>query len=300
MNTSIRSILLLLVGLVATSSLSAQYRPTEAKVTLFSGPYYTGERITLLANEKIDDFNYTRFPSGRGANNRVSSIRVEGDVEVTIFLYREFSGEQISIHNSVSRLSRIQLRSERETWDNNLSSISVRSLRPPRPPPSRPTNDFIGPVVSAPQKSGSRNDDRLHRHDRRSETFKIVRKAYLDVLDREPDSTGLVQYAGIVEDRGWSEDRLRKELRRSHEYRNVTIPNRISKAYKEVLGRAPDSAGRSFYTRQMISRGWTETRLRDALKQSPEYAQRKAGQRHRTPIGPMLAGQSRRLHITGG
>lgn len=299
MNTSIRSLLFLLVGLAGAASLSAQRRPAEATVTLFSGPNFTGERITLSADEKIDDFNFTRFPSGRGANNRVSSIRVEGDLEVTLYLYREFSGEKITFRDSVARLSRLALHSEPETWDDNLSSITVRSLpsRTHRPTPANP--HFIGPVVSAPQTT-HRPSAGYNRRDRHNETFKIVRQAYLDVLDREADPQGLVQYAGIVEDRGWSEDRLRQELRRSREYRNVTIPRRIARAYQEVLGREPDSAGKSFYTRQMLSRGWTETRVRDALKQSPEYAQRKVMQRNPSRGGPVLAGQSRRLYGTGG
>ena len=298
MNTSIRSVLFLLVGIVGAASLSAQRRPAEATVTLFSGPNYTGERITLSVDDKIDDFNFTRFPSGRGANNRVSSIRVEGNLEVTIFLYREFSGEQITFRESVSRLSRIGLHSESETWDDNLSSITVRSLQSRNHRPVLPANPIIGPVVSAPTTTRAPSSG-FNRHDRQNETFKVVRQAYLDILDREADAKGLVQYAGIVEDRGWSEDRLRNELRRSREYRDITIPNQIARAYQEVLGREPDSAGRSFYTRQIISRGWTETRVRDALKQSPEYVHRKVLQNNQSRVGSMIAGQSRRLHGIG-
>ena len=300
MNTSIRSALLLVVGLVAASGLNAQRVVPNTIVTLFSGPYYTGERITLSGNEKIDDFNFTRFPSGRGANNRVSSIRVEGDVEVTLFLYREFSGEQITLNRSISRLSRISLRDEPETWDDNLSSITVRKPTAHQPQPIRHSPNFVGPVVRASAHSHPSYES--SRRERQSETANIVRKAYLDILDREADSQGLYQYVGIVEDRGWTEDRLRKELRRSSEYRNVTIPKQITKAYREVLGREPDSAGKSFYTRQMINQGWTQSRVRDALHRSPEFAQRKSSLNQGVRLGTQtqLVGQYRGHRGIGG
>ena len=294
MNSSFRSSLLLLLGLFAATSLLAQRSDSSrSTVTLFSGPHYTGERIVLSGEDKLDDFNYVRFPSGRGANNRVSSIRVEGDVEVTLFLYREFSGEQITLHRSISRLSDIALRDEPESWDDNLSSITVRPLASRSREHSRPSPDFVGPVVRPNPATGpSRTDSRRSswKDDRHNETVKIVRKAYLDVLDREPDSHGLTQYVGIVEDRGWSEDRLRNELRRSREYRDVTVPKQISQVYREVLGREPDSAGKSFYSRQMINRGWTVSRVRDALRRSPEYAQRKSTMRSPANLQINLAG----------
>lgn len=302
MNTTIRSTLLLAAGLVAASSLSAQRLAPTSTVTLFSGPYYTGERISLSGEEKIDDFNFTRFPSGRGANNRVSSIRVEGEVEVTIFLYREFSGEQITLNRSISRLSRISLREKYDTWDDNLSSITVRKLAPPPPEPSRRSPTFVGPVVYQPERSHDSHEEsqRAHRRHRENETANIVRKAYLDILDREPDNQGLSQYVDIVEDRGWTEDQLRKVLRRSSEYRTVTIPEKIAVAYREVLGREPDSAGNSFYTRQMLKRGWTETRVRDALRRSPEFAQRKSSLNQGVRLGTQIVGQYRSHRGFGG
>ncbi len=275
MNASLRSPLALVIGLlVTTTTLSAQ-RPT---VTLFSGTHFTGEQVVIVADGKIDDFNFTRFPSGRSANNRVSSIRIDGEAEVTLFLYREFSGEQITLHHSIARLADIGLRDEPETWDNNLSSLTVRAIPLPSPQPVRRTPDFVGPVLPSPRghdHPGNRSRESRH-PDSRNQTAQIVRNAYRDILDREPDARGLSQYVGIVEDRGWTEDRLRNELRRSAEYRDVTIPRQITAAYREVLNREADSAGKSFYTNQMINRGWTVARVRDALRRSPEYAQQKS------------------------
>jgi hypothetical protein len=284
MHASIRSTHLFAVALMTLGgSLYAQSDRRDPVVTLFSQSNFTGERIVLFTGDKIDDFNFKKFPSGRTANNRVSSIRVEGAVEVTLFLYREFSGEQITVHDSVPRLSAIYLANEAGNWDNELSSIVVRELTRRGPEPRHCTPDIVGPVV-APEPRNNRDQTRPRAEFRhgRNETARIVKNAYLDVLDREPDAAGLAQYVGIVEDRGWSEDRLRQELRRSREYQVVTVPKKITEAYQALLNRKPDSAGLSFYTTQIVKRGWTETRVRDALKRSPEYAQKTTFRRPRS------------------
>ena len=278
MNFLKRSPLLLFLGLSLGVSAQPSTKDLAPVVTLYSQNNFTGERIVLSAGDKIDDFNFQKFPSGRGANNRISSIRVEGDVEVTLFLYREFSGEQVSIRGSVPRLSEIRLMEKNEGWDNNLSSIVVRELPRRSPPVVSPRQpEIVGPIVR-PKSEKPRDREPEYRGPRheRNETVIVVKKAYLDILDREADPAGLMQYVGIVEDRGWSEDRLRNELRRSREYKEVTVPKKINAAYEEILHRKPDSAGLSFYSRQMVNRGWTETRVRDALKRSPEYAQKRS------------------------
>ncbi|MCC5023072.1 MAG: DUF4214 domain-containing protein [Candidatus Synoicihabitans palmerolidicus] len=98
-----------------------------------------------------------------------------------------------------------------------------------------------------------------------------MKRAYQDVLGRAPDAVGLQNYVGILQDRGWREDRLRNELRRSAEYKTKVVPREIAAAYRDVLRREPDSAGMRFYTNRMIHKAWTVARVRDALHQSPEY-----------------------------
>lgn len=46
----------------------------------------------------------------------------------------------------------------------------------------------------------------------------IVREAYRDVLRREPDRTGMREYTDAIVHRGWSENDVRRALRRSPEY----------------------------------------------------------------------------------
>ena len=58
------------------------------------------------------------------------------------------------------------------------------------------------------------------------------------------------------------------------EYRDIVVPRTVKTAYLEVLGREADSAGLRFYTSKMTESGWNDSRIRDALKKSPEYANR--------------------------
>lgn len=263
----------------ASASAKEEATPPAGRVTLYSGTGFTGERIELAPGDKIDDFNYQRFPSGKVANNRISSIKVVGDVEVTLFNYRDFKGEQISVRRSVTDLAALPLGDGHDNWNNNLSSITVYAVM--RPPQGRPAPDR-GDTHEQP-----RFDDRRPPpppppprpvFDRRG-TEKVVRQAYRDVLGREADPEGLSLYIGIMEDRGWSESRLRDQLRSGDEYRQIVVPREVRAAYRDVLGREADPAGLTYYVGRVLKAGWTFTRVRDALKQSPEYKNRPRARR---------------------
>ena len=98
-----RFLLLLAASCVLTSSILAkgdrEKVESPARVILFSGTHFTGERIELKVGEKIDDFRYQRFPSGRNANNRISSVRIDGKVEVSFYEYRAFDGDSITVED---------------------------------------------------------------------------------------------------------------------------------------------------------------------------------------------------------
>ena len=48
---------------------------------------------------------------------------------------------------------------------------------------------------------------------------RVIRRAYQDILDREPDTAGLRLYRRRMIDDGWSEADLREALRNSREHR---------------------------------------------------------------------------------
>ncbi|WP_221028819.1 peptidase inhibitor family I36 protein [Actomonas aquatica] len=261
----------------------------EARIVLFSGRNYTGERIVLSVGDQVDDFRFQSFPSGRNANNRVSSVWVQGRVEVTLYEYRDFKGEHITLTRSSPDLEDISLSDGVEDWDNNLSSVIVREASGGRRDRDRWTgrDDDRGRGHDDHDRDYGRGDggqggndwrndgwgrDRERdRIEQRRQTERVVKRAYVDVLGREPDAQGLNTYVGIVEDRGWTEERLRRELTRSVEYRTVVVPRRITEIYRELLKREPDPAGLKFYTDRVVRADWTFTRVEDALRKSPEY-----------------------------
>lgn len=238
--------LLLTLATTLTFSFFTHAKPThrEAEVVLFSQRNFQGERIELQPGESIDDFNFQKFPSGRNANNRISSILIRGDLEVSIFDYRSFKGDSVTLQSSIADLSQIPFTNGYENWENELSSISVRE-----------------PLRRA----------RFHDRNPNAEAIQIVRGAYQDILERIPNRQELFDYVGIVESRDWSSNRLRNELRASDEYRKTVVPNQVRAAYLSILHREPDTAGARHYTNLILNKKWTVTRVEDTLRNSSEF-----------------------------
>jgi len=105
---------------------------------------------------------------------------------------------------------------------------------------------------------------------------RIVRRAYEDILDREPDATGLRLYHSRMIDDGWSERDVREALRKSPEYRQKSTMTRekaeeiVRRAYLSVLGREPDPGSRS-YVDKVLRDHWSEQDVARELRKSPEY-----------------------------
>jgi hypothetical protein len=102
----------------------------------------------------------------------------------------------------------------------------------------------------------------------------IIRRAYNDYLGRDPDPDGLKTYRRLLIDQGWSEEHIRKEIRRSSEAKgeekSVVI---VKRAYRETLGRDPDAAGLKLYQRLVEEERWSEKDVCEALRESDEYQQ---------------------------
>jgi uncharacterized protein DUF4214 len=112
----------------------------------------------------------------------------------------------------------------------------------------------------------------------------IVRRAYQDILGRDPDPEGMRTYRSNIIDRGWSEQDVREALRKSPEYasgpaRTASADRIIRRAYQDILGREPDQGGLETYRRNIIERGWDEQDVRAALRHSQERRDVVRGQR---------------------
>jgi len=141
-----------------------------------------------------------------GTNDRISSVRIFGDAEVTVFGDANFEGRARTFGSSVSDLREVGL-------NDRISSFRTERR---------------GVGTSGTWNNGRWGDDRSAdgRNDRRYEGRRgyqaaesIVRRAYHSVLNREPDPSGLRSWTQNVIDHNWSEQDLINELKQSDEYR---------------------------------------------------------------------------------
>jgi hypothetical protein len=130
-------------------------------------------------------------------------------------------------------------------------------------------------------RSEIRQGVREIRDDRRraDDADRVVRRAYQDILDREPDTPGLRLYRSRMIDDDWSEQDVREALRKSPEYREKNTMTRqkaediVARAYRSVLRREPDSGSRGYVDR-VIKDKWDQSDVERELRKSPEYRQK--------------------------
>jgi hypothetical protein len=107
----------------------------------------------------------------------------------------------------------------------------------------------------------------------------VIRRAYEDILHREPDQEGLRHYRTEMLDNGWTEQDVRQALRKSAEHdavKDSSADRIVKRAYQDILGRDPDYNGLVQYRKRIVNDGWDEHDVREALRNSPEYRQKNA------------------------
>ena len=113
----------------------------------------------------------------------------------------------------------------------------------------------------------------------------IIRRAYRDVLNREPDPSGLNSYGRAILENGWDEQDVRQALRRSDERRALRggepgargqdyVTQVVRNAYLAVLRREPDATGLRDYGARVAQDKWSQADVEKALRDSPEYRNR--------------------------
>ena len=189
-------------------------------------------------------------------NDRISSIRIFGRAEVIVYRDVRFDGDSTRFDGNVRNL-------REEGWNDRVSSLRIRGAS---------SNGFGGrPGRDAGRDGGSFGSSR--------EADRIVRRAYQDLLEREPDAEGLRIYRSHIIDDDWSEARVRDELQRSQEYREKTTmtPAKaaeiVRRAYVSVLRREPDPDSRTYVDKVLRDR-WTQQDVERELRQSAEYRNR--------------------------
>jgi hypothetical protein len=212
-----------------------------AGACFYEDPDFQGEYFCVRAGDVIE-----ALP--RDMNDRISSIRTFGRVEIRVFQDSRFEGR-------AGRFEDVRdLR--RQGWNDRISSIRVEAL-----------GGGFG-----------RRDDRGRGREGvgGAQADRIVRRAYQDILNREPDEGGLREYRRRIIDDGWTEQQVREALRNSAESRVVTRDRAseiVRRAYLSVLNREPDAAGAQGYINRVMREGWTEEDVARELRRSPEFRQ---------------------------
>jgi hypothetical protein len=136
-----------------------------------------------------------------------------------VFKNSGFGGDAVSIRSDVRNLSV-------NDWNDAISSLQVRRTG-----------------------GGGGNGPGFGRGQGNVE--QIIRRAYQDVLQRNPDPEGMRTYRSRMIDDGWTEQDVRQALRDSPEYREqntMTMAKAqeiVRQAYLSVLNREPDPAARN-------------------------------------------------------
>jgi hypothetical protein len=212
-------------------------------VCLYKDADFRGRRFCLAAGEEVE-----RLPSN--LNDEVSSIQIYGRAEVTIFRDDDFRGSSTRFAEDVRDL-------QHENWNDRVSSVRVRG------------RGGYGSGGGSGSGSGYGRPD----------ADQIVRRAYQDVLEREPDQQGLRTYRSRILDEGWTERQVRDSLRASPEYREkttMTYPKAqevVRRAYLAVLRREPDAASGT-YVNKVLRDKWTQADVERELRNSAEYRNR--------------------------
>ena len=252
--------LLLLLGLLSVTAASqAQPRDRDQdrgrdrdrerergpRVILYEDAEYRGDRLVLYPGDSLENLSGLTFENGGRLNDRISSIRVEGGAEVYVHADARFRGAVMRLTENTRDLTgRLLPGSVSTSWNDRISALRVEVRRRDEP---------------------------------KADPDTIIKRAFLDLLGREPDPAGVRDYRSLIIDQGWTETMVRENIRRSDEFRREGADRIVRRAYLDVLGREADPEGLRLYRGKVLDKNWTEGDVRDALRKSDEY--RKTGGR---------------------
>ncbi len=102
----------------------AEHRP---RAILYQDVDFQGGFIVVDADRPVADLSVMQLSNGVGANDRVSSIRLEGGAEVRVFRDAYFRGGSLEVTRDIRDLRRIGGR-----WNDAISSARLEGNRPDR------------------------------------------------------------------------------------------------------------------------------------------------------------------------
>jgi len=260
-----RPLALALLAGAMTLSIPAAARAQQTPrvgVCFYEDADYRGNHFCAAAGEEQ--------PSVQDWNDRISSIRVFGGAQVEVFSNIDYKGTARRISGSTPNLAEQDL-------NDQISSFRVIGTRGYDRYGNNNRygdNNQYGDRYGQYGQYGNANPER------------IVRRAYQDILSRDPDPEGMRLYRSKIIDEGWTETDVRDSLRQSDEYRQnggrdarsgltrSRAQDIVRRAYQNVLQREPDPAAASWVDRVMYD-GMTQADVERELRKSEEYRNRR-------------------------
>jgi hypothetical protein len=247
---------LITVAVPASAQIWGRSTVPRSGACFYKEPNFRGDYFCAGAGENVN-----AVPDDM--NDKISSIKIFGGAEVILFRDIRFTGRSSRFDTDVRNLKDVG-------WNDLISSMRVRGSG----------GGYGGYGGSGGGYGGGGRPNG-------GDAERIVRRAYEDVLGREPDQSGMREYRSRIIDEGWTETQVRDALRRSPEYRersnrspeyrdrnnSMSRPQAediVRRAYLSVLNREPDPDARSWVDRVMRER-WTQQDVERELRKSPEY-----------------------------
>ncbi len=218
------------------------------RVIIYEDANFRGESITLYLGERMDNLKRVRFDRGMIINDQISSVRVLGGATVLLYDHPYMRGQVLRVTEDIRNLDHRMMPDTHIPWNDRVSSLRVGgsgyhgSDHSDGPPviknPDRMIKKAYREVLDRPaDPKGLRyyrglvidqgwSDRMVRNHLRDSDEYRgetvdrIIRRAYRDILNRDPDPSGLATYRSLMNRRNWTERQVRDQLRNSAEYRN--------------------------------------------------------------------------------
>jgi hypothetical protein len=210
------------------------------RVIVYQDADYRGDSRVLFPGDSFENLSDLTFERGGRINDRISSIRVEGGAEIYVYADPRFRGAAMRLTEDARDLTgRLLPGGVATSWNDRISSLRVEVRRrderreQPEVIIKRAYFDLLAREADPDGLRGYRSliidqgwteamvrdDIRQSGEFRREGADRIIRRAYLDVLGREVDPTGLRQFRANLLEKNWTEGDVRDALRKSDEYR---------------------------------------------------------------------------------
>lgn len=219
-------------------------RERGPRVIVYQHADYRGNALELYPGDSLENLANMTFEDGGRLNDSISSIRVEEGAEIYVYEDARFRGSAMRLTENVRDLTGRPVPDDpRASWNDRISSLRVERVRRndnrrenpdiiikqvfiellDREPTSDDLRRYRGLIIDQGWTGQMLREQMRHGDEfRREGAERIVRRAYRDVLGREPDPSGLNQYRRAVLEKDWTEGDVRDDLRRSQEYRKKT------------------------------------------------------------------------------